>query len=182
MTNDAVALTHFVEVCEAFTKWIDDCKSSGADLTNLHLLLVELQAALIRLPACDEDADDDDDDVTEEANEATELLKGRTAHQERWKSLTEKLSVLPVQHYQIVFDTLTDGPDVAPVTGWLADDLADIYLDLKKGLAEMNHGRVDDAIWEWRFGYFSHWGRHLTHAQCAILDYLREAAAAFQPT
>lgn len=46
----------------------------------------------------------------------------------------------------------------------LWDDLGDIYRDLRKGLDLFAHGTPDciaQAIWEWRFGYESHWGPHL---------------------
>jgi hypothetical protein len=49
----------------------------------------------------------------------------------------------------------------------LSDDLADLYRDLKDGLALWHAGNPQsrtDAIWEWRFGFENHWGRHALSA------------------
>ena len=51
-----------------------------------------------------------------------------------------------------------------PVCGSLADDLADIYRDLKEGLLEWDKGNENiraAVVWEWRFGFENHWGDHL---------------------
>jgi hypothetical protein len=59
-----------------------------------------------------------------------------------------------------------DAPREQPaVTGSLADDLTDIYCDLRLGLnrlaAEQDPGRV---LQEWRHGFSIHWGQHLVDA------------------
>jgi hypothetical protein len=47
----------------------------------------------------------------------------------------------------------------------LADDLADIHRDLTHGLRALADGAAhEDVVWEWRFGFYSHWGRHATEA------------------
>jgi hypothetical protein len=156
----------FIAAAEAFIAWVEEYPRNSGELIVLHRLLADVQAALLRLPAptidgADPDAEDDGD---------TESV---AHHHERWKTITEGLSALPITHYQIVFDSLTQEEADAQVTGWLADDLADIYLDVREGLEHANAGRASEALWEWRFGYFSHWGRHLVHAQNAIWDYLQ---------
>ena len=51
----------------------------------------------------------------------------------------------------------------------LGDDLADIWRDLKQGLLALDAGAPpDDVIWEWRFGFYAHWGRHATEALRAL--------------
>jgi hypothetical protein len=51
----------------------------------------------------------------------------------------------------------------------LADDLADIWRDLKPGLLALERGAAPNNVtWEWRFGFYSHWGRHATEALRAI--------------
>ena len=65
--------------------------------------------------------------------------------------------------YWEVFDPAKDPPDKL-VCGSLADDLADIYRDLKDGLLEWDKGHNDirDAVvWEWKFSFETHWGDHL---------------------
>jgi len=51
----------------------------------------------------------------------------------------------------------------------VADDLVDIWRDLKEGLLGLAEGAPEgDVIWEWRFGFYSHWGRHATEALRAL--------------
>lgn len=52
----------------------------------------------------------------------------------------------------------------AHVAGSLSDDLADVHRDLRRGLAEFDAGRIDDAVWEWRFSFEVHWGLHAVDA------------------
>lgn len=54
-----------------------------------------------------------------------------------------------------------------PVAATLGDDLADIYRDLKDGLVTFEGGserNVLEAVWHWRFGFETHWGRHAVEA------------------
>jgi hypothetical protein len=85
-----------------------------------------------------------------------------------WWALYRRLSMQfgEVNNYRFMFDPYEPGSD--PVTGSLADDLADIYSDLKIGLALDAAGANDDAIWQWRFGFENHWGRHAAHALYAL--------------
>jgi hypothetical protein len=47
----------------------------------------------------------------------------------------------------------------------LGDDLVDICRDLKRGLLALDAGALgEDVTWEWRFGFYTHWGRHATEA------------------
>lgn len=78
---------------------------------------------------------------------------------------------MPVSTYSDVFNPLKD---TEPVTSNLADDLADIYRDIKGGLVLFDSQHPIDAAWEWRFGFQTHWGHHLVGAQRAIHEYLTE--------
>ena len=61
-----------------------------------------------------------------------------------------------------------------PVAGSLTDDLADIYLDVNEGLKLLAAGGAEvDAVWEWRFLFWSHWGIHATDAIRVIHARLR---------
>ncbi len=49
----------------------------------------------------------------------------------------------------------------------LWDDLADIYRDLHDGVRFYDSGEKDgmeEAVWQWKFGYEHHWGSHLFNA------------------
>jgi hypothetical protein len=184
MQGDSEETRRFVQASAAFMLWVDTYDCDRSDLADVHMLIADLQGALLRLPRGDDDeeeegeshgsdADDDAENESDSEADSEEIRK----HGERWAGLIQRLSPLPVTHYRVVFDALEGDDADNLVTGWLADDLSSIYLDLKTGLDELQAGRVEDAIWEWRFGYFMHWGRHATHAQSAILDYLRLNAA-----
>lgn len=54
--------------------------------------------------------------------------------------------------------------DNTHMSGSLADDLTDIYCELKSGL-RLVEGAPEMAIEGWRKGYLLHWGQHLTDAQ-----------------
>jgi hypothetical protein len=64
--------------------------------------------------------------------------------------------------YFLEFDRAHEGADA--MTGSLADDLTDIYCELKHGLlaAETDPAR---ALGIWCFGYEAHWGQHLMDAE-----------------
>ncbi|MBL3589192.1 MAG: DUF5063 domain-containing protein [gamma proteobacterium endosymbiont of Lamellibrachia anaximandri] len=63
--------------------------------------------------------------------------------------------------YWMEFDVAEDGQSMS---GSLADDLTDIYCELKHGLKVME-GEPDQAIEGWRKGYHLHWGQHLVDAE-----------------
>jgi hypothetical protein len=64
----------------------------------------------------------------------------------------------------------THGDDASEVVLLpLGDDLADIWRDLKRGLLALEGGAPSsDVTWEWRFGFYTHWGRHATEALRAV--------------
>ena len=57
-------------------------------------------------------------------------------------------------------------PDRQEMSGSLADDLTDIYCELKNGLTCLD--RNDDArrtLGSWRAGFCKHWGQHVVDAE-----------------
>ncbi len=67
--------------------------------------------------------------------------------------------------YSLEFDPVSLGP--CALTGSLADDLTDIYFELRRGLDVLDHDpdRSDRALSVWRSGYVQHWGQHLVDAE-----------------
>jgi hypothetical protein len=58
--------------------------------------------------------------------------------------------------------------DFRQMSGSLADDLTDIYCELKQGLDELNADVTPSAarvLTGWRKGYRMHWGQHLLDAE-----------------
>ncbi|MFB7502541.1 DUF5063 domain-containing protein [Streptomyces broussonetiae] len=72
--------------------------------------------------------------------------------------LRENLARLldPVDVYSEVFDPYE--PRRAPVPARISDDLADVIIDLRHGMAHYRAGRTTEALWWWQFSYFSNWG------------------------
>jgi hypothetical protein len=68
--------------------------------------------------------------------------------------------------YREIFDP-ADVADREPVEGSLSRDLTEIYQDLRAALALEEPSRSiapADILWDWRFGFTSHWGRHTASA------------------
>ena len=63
--------------------------------------------------------------------------------------------------YWLEFDRVGD---THSMTGSLADDLTDIYCELKHGLRLVAE-QPKEAVESWLTGYDRHWGRHLSDAQ-----------------
>lgn len=165
------ALARFAERAEEFCALIDsrDAHGRAAFLRRVHLGLAPLYAAALVLPAVEviEDGPEDDDDDLVDSPPAA--AQDDRLGMERWQALYRSLSALIGErnHYAEVFDPYAEPPE-EPVTGSLADDLADIYQDLADGLAKWRRGEAAAALWRWRFQFTTHWGEHLTSALRAL--------------
>ena len=73
-----------------------------------------------------------------------------------------------------IFDP-TDEKENEPTQGWLVDDVADIYADLKEELYKIEQIGTDEAIedglWQLKFGFTTHWGNHCVNA-IRVLHYI----------
>jgi hypothetical protein len=57
-------------------------------------------------------------------------------------------------------------PDRQEMSGSLADDLTDIYCELKNGLARLELSRdPHTTLGRWRTGFCKHWGQHVVDAE-----------------
>lgn len=58
--------------------------------------------------------------------------------------------------------------DREPSQGWLVDDFADIYRDLKIELLKIDKigtdEAIEDALWQLKWSYAHHWGQHCINA------------------
>jgi hypothetical protein len=130
-------------------------------MRELHQLLGLLQVAAARIPPMAPGEEDD----------------GELAYQRASVSVIRQR--IPIDAYSVVFDPFEnasldeDNPPKA-VVATIADDLGDIYNDLMEGLVLHRAGQSQNALWQWRFPYYAHWGRHLSHAQTAIWQHLSE--------
>jgi hypothetical protein len=66
--------------------------------------------------------------------------------------------------YRMAFDS---GQGASEMSGSLADDITDIYFELKSGLELLEHDpeHPSRAASAWRSGFLWHWGQHLVDAE-----------------
>jgi hypothetical protein len=83
-----------------------------------------------------------------------------------------RAAAIPLQHYSEIYSPGV--PPDPPRVGDLADDLVAIYRDVSLGLHLHDHGRVDDALWQWGFGFQSQWGQYASSAIRALHCYLAQ--------
>jgi hypothetical protein len=73
--------------------------------------------------------------------------------------------------YWEVFDPAYDKKKES-TQGWLVDDFADIYAELKEELIKIEHigtdEAIEDALWQLKFGFNTHWGNHCIDAMRAL--------------
>jgi hypothetical protein len=157
------AATAFASQAERYVRWLDRVVTDEVPTVNmreLHELLGLLQAAAARMSA---------GPPGDEPDRELDFMRISTA-QIRPK--------LPIDAYSVVFDPFEYDPleqdPPKPVMAMISDDLHDIYADLMKGLTLYRAGQSRKALWQWHFTYYTHWGRHLSHAQSAIWQYLSE--------
>jgi hypothetical protein len=144
-----LAAARYCELIDARTRYhVDDFLSRVADA------LLDLSREAQRLPDID-------------ARRGDESRPSMTT--EEWMALFRSLGdYLGVRDaYWGVFEPTCPGEREACAMS-LADDLADIYRDLRDGLAAWDSGRPDEAAWGWRFTYWSHWGAHAVGALGAL--------------
>ncbi len=105
-----------------------------------------------------------------------EDLPPKTRTHEEWAKLFDGLGekLGKFDKYLMVFDSYKDRK---AIYGSLSDDLADIYWELKDGLTALEEGtNKARVIWQWRWMFWTHWGRHANSAVRVIHDYLSENA------
>jgi hypothetical protein len=115
-------------------------------LRRVSAMLPRLQAAVVSLGGCG-------------FGTADYLTPDLDARFELYSHLRELLG--DRDGYWLEFDRVDEDH---PMTGSLADDLTDIYCELKHGL-RMVHEDPESAVKGWREGYEVHWGQHLADAQ-----------------
>ena len=60
------------------------------------------------------------------------------------------------------------GPDQEVGMSMAIGDLVEIAADLNEILWLFDNASENDAIWDFRFGYQTHWGRHLHEIRCYL--------------
>jgi hypothetical protein len=89
-----------------------------------------------------------------------------------------RFASMPFQFYRSSQDPFDLDDASAAGVGDVSDDLADIWLDLERGLQFFDRGDRDAAAWHWVLMFESHWGRHATSAIHALHCWLVDAEEA----
>lgn len=159
MADRPIGLVEFTQLAENFCAAIE--ASPEDDLFNvsawrLRADLAALLAAGFRLPEIDPTDEDFPDGPSSERSQGVfRHLRTRFGDKDT---------------YWTNFNVWGNGAD-AVTAGSLADDLADIWSDLRRGLDALAAGTPwQDVAWEWRFGLETHWGRHAVEALRALHD------------
>jgi hypothetical protein len=98
----------------------------------------------------------------------TDGVPGHTAERNEYQRLQGSLAARLGRYdaYHDIFDP-SDLEDQKPVQHLLSLDLTEILEDLDHGRCLLDPGRVitpADVLWQWRFDFTSHWGRHAATA------------------
>lgn len=160
--SPAGAVARVKSLAVQYCQVIEVAESVTADelLAQLHHLLPALIATVQELPETEPATDEPGPDISHEDWSS------------RFAALNKTLGERG--HYWTTSEMLgRDEP--APVLLPLADDLADIWRDLKSTLTLLAAGgSPDDAVWQWRFDFSTHWGAHASEALRAIHALARE--------
>jgi Domain of unknown function (DUF5063) len=141
---------NFATAARDFCAWVESAPGEPASEAVMALRhLMRLYQAVLDLPNRF-----DDFDLPRLSNE-------------EWKAVFRRFGELPFNYYAQCFDPLVV-PCEEPVVSDLADDLADIWRDIKGGLALYDAGHPDAAVWEWKQHFESHWGHHAAGAIYAL--------------
>jgi Domain of unknown function (DUF5063) len=97
----------------------------------------------------------------------TDDVKPKVPASDEWQNVFKRFANFPVDGYWLVFDPI-EAQENDTVHTTIADDLSDIYRDIKRGLQFFEAGHLAEAAWEWKFNFKIHWGWHLLEAQKVV--------------
>ena len=161
LTNNVEIAERFAVVARQYCAIVDAASGSSREkfLTEVYSILPRLIDQAISLPDIELKSGEG---MVRDPAKITEAARLRHPEwQRRYHLLGEKLGNW--NSYQMVFNPTQN---TESLSGSFADDLTGIYCDLKKALVENEAGLVSpqNSIWEWRFSFCSHWGRHAIDA------------------
>jgi hypothetical protein len=160
----------FAQIVESYCALVDGHVKSNQDefLRAVHWSLSKLYVGALALPTLEPaDAEEARQPVTELETKETPAL---TVTHDEWAALFASLTTFIGERgwYAEVYEPYASPAKEDLVTTHLADDLTDIYRDLRDGLTEWRRGQLDAAIWNWRLSFTAHWGSHAIDALRAL--------------
>jgi hypothetical protein len=156
--EESSTISIFANLVREFCDWAEGQPKSEEEEVHIAInLLASLYSGALSLPNHDAG-----EDIEEEA-----VSDGQ------WKVIYRRFGALPFNYY-LEFFSPAKLDDDEHVTGDLADDLADIYRDLKEGLSLYDLGHRKEAVWDWKSNFYMHWGRHASSALHALHCYAQD--------
>src|SRR3954453_23869318 len=151
-------IDQFVSAVRPFIEWAESPATTDAhgEAVAARRHVIGLIAAAIALP------------------EGAPDLEAATISHEEYKIVYHRFGALPFNYYSECFNPLRVPPE-EPGVADLADDLADIWRDVKPGLLLYDAGSPDSAVWHWSNHYAWHWGHHATAALYALQSWFSSA-------
>jgi hypothetical protein len=136
--------TRIRSAIEAYLSLIDgQAKTDPADLKRLALALDRLVGEY---------------NITEDLEPSDSVVE---PPENSWPDLYKRAAATyPELGYYPCADP-TEDPEAKSFVGDAIDDLADIARDLIDVLWYFDQDRIEDGIWQFRWGYQCHWGMHL---------------------
>lgn len=178
VTDIGKAADRFSAVAHRFCAVVDSAAGFEKKelLSQFYPILPKLIDEAIHLP--DVELSDSDEQIEKKTSGASRRMATRQSQQEwgqLYNLLKERLGDWDL--YWQVFDPTEDSE---AIYGSLADDLADIYRDVKEGIVLRETGEVpvENIVWTWRLTFGFHWGKHAMDALRTIHFRLENAAMA----
>ena len=127
----------FYQLAKKYCNDVSETEISNASAEHFIKMIMQLYLLALELPSSEPDSPDASFILTEPV---------RIRSGERFSTL-----------YWEVFD-----PTVyeEPVCGNIIEDLSEIAADLQKGILEYERNKLENAAFEWRCAFDSHWGNH----------------------
>lgn len=138
-----------LEIARRYCRAIESLEEGNRQpLAELNEILPQLHAAMTALTPAHEEAGDD---TSVDLDQRFELFS-------RLHRLLGDLDA-----YWMEYDVT---PDRQEMSGSLADDLTDIYCELKNGLTRLERNQdTRHTLGRWRAGFCKHWGQHVVDAE-----------------
>jgi hypothetical protein len=171
--NNAEVASRFASVARQFCNVIDSAPNVDRIelLEQIYRILPQLIGEAMKLPDIHLGEDEGEGEESKESQSRARLRLSDA----QWRQLHELLKT-KLGDLNLYWEVWDPTKDTKAIHGSLADDFADIYRDLKEelNLGETNQALSEDNIWHWRFGYYSHWGKHAIDALRTIHFLLEE--------
>ena len=156
-------MEEFIAAASAFRHACENAVELGREglLDDLSRTLPRLQAAAMELPDVEVNGDHPVFSLEDREGESSPCGVLDLIRQTDWAHVQSSLH-----------EHIGDCKSLAATPDFIWDDLDDIYRDIKEGFDILDAGFSEaEAVWHWRFHFWSHWGYHIAEVQRVIHYY-----------